>query len=295
MAHPHLSVIIPTYNRTPLLLAAVQSVLAQSYGADEIIVADDGSAQPPRSLIEGLDPRVRFLQLPHRGRPAVTRNRALAVASGELVAFLDDDDLWRPDKLARQVALLDKDPALGFVYSDVERLQPDGSRSAPLLAPQQKRSGPLLSSLIEDCYLHPSTVIVRRRLLDAAGGFDETLKSAEDYDLWLRLAARAPGGCVPLPLVAIRHSHASISQRREIATYRAVIRALERLAGKAPLTVAQRLRLRRVLSRRYVHLSILLGARRRRLAASPLRRALCLDPFQKRGWRYLLHLLAPSP
>ncbi len=285
---PHVSVIIPTHNRADFLLHAIGSVLAQGYTDYEIIVADDGSTDETAARVAALPAPIRLLRLPHSGRPSVVRNRALAAARGELVAFLDDDDLWCPDKLARQVALLDGDATLGLVYSDVRLLFEDGTRSAPVLKPQQKRGGFILADLLADCFIHPSSVLLRRDYVEQVGGFDETLASAEDYDLWVRLAPRAKVGVVAEPLVLVRRHPAEISVQREQISYQSVIHTLERVRREEALPLRQRLILRRALAQRYTHWGgLLLRGGERERGRALLWRGARLYPLQRRPWQLL--------
>lgn len=282
---PLVSVIIPTYNRAALLLQAIASVLEQDYPRYELLVADDGSTDDTLQRVAVFGGRLRYLRLEHSGRPSVARNRALEAARGDLVAFLDDDDLWQPGKLTRAVDLLARDPAPGWVYGDFCLLQMDGILSSPLLEPHQKRSGAILTPLIGDCFVHTSTVLARRALLKAVGGFDESFATAEDYDLWLRLAQAAPAGFVPEPLVWVRRHAGEISHHRELQTYHNTIAALERLRARFPLTPRQRLRLRRALARFYTHVG-LAHARRGEIADARrcFLRSLQLNPVQRRAW-----------
>ncbi|HUE97232.1 MAG TPA: glycosyltransferase family A protein, partial [Longimicrobiaceae bacterium] len=130
---PRVSVLIPTYDRRSWLAGAVESVLGQTFRDLEVIVCDDGSTDDPSDLLSGYGARVRHLRFEHTGSPGGTRNRGLEVARGELIAFLDDDDLWDPEKLALQVAVMDANPAAGLVYTDARLLLPDGSESDPVL------------------------------------------------------------------------------------------------------------------------------------------------------------------
>ena len=291
---PRVSVIIPTYNRAAYLVEAVESVMAQGYDDYEVIVADDGSTDDTAERVAAFGESVRYLRLAHSGRPSVARNRALEVARGELVAFLDDDDRWHPEKLQRQVALFGGEPAPGLVYSDLRFFSTDGV-SEPVLAPGQKRAGDIFAALLSDCFVHTSTVILRRSLLDVTGRFDETMASAEDFDLWLRLAYAAPVGFVDAPLTLVRRHPGEISHHREEISSRSVITTLERTRDNLPLSLGQRLGLRRVLARRYAHLGLLLRAAEESAGARRcFWQALRLNPFLVRAWRELAQVSPPS-
>ena len=118
-----ISVIIPTYNRGEKVLRAVDSALKQTYVNIEVLVVDDGSTdETPGILKNHLDKRVHYFRLPHSGHPSVPRNYALEKASGELVAFLDSDDEWLPEKLALQIAVINKFPEVGLVCSNAFKI-----------------------------------------------------------------------------------------------------------------------------------------------------------------------------
>lgn len=289
MSAPQVSVIIATYNRAPFLGEALASILAQTFADYEIIVADDGSTDDTAARVASFDAPIRYLRLEHSGRPSVARNRALAVVRGGFIAFLDDDDLWRPAKLARQVQALTGGDAPDFVYSDMQFLYADGALSPPVLTPRQKRSGHILTHLFGDCFIYPSTVLMRRAVLDTVGWFDESMSIGEDYDLWLRMAYAARAGFVAEPLVLVRRHASTISRRRELETYRNVITSLERAHAGFDLSLGQRVRLRRALARMHTHLGLLLM--RRQQAAEARRHfldSLRVNPFQCRAWLALV-------
>jgi glycosyltransferase involved in cell wall biosynthesis len=209
------SVIIPTYNRADLIAQAIDSVLAQRYPAHEIIVADDGSTDDTAAVVGAYGDRVRYLALPHRGLPAATRNAAIRSATGDLLAFLDSDDLFLPDKLALQVEALAQQRTAGLVYSNglyfhTTPNAPVGRVLDGLPAP----SGCVFGDLLAGNFLAPPVVLVRREVLAAVGLFDEAaeLFAVEDFDLWLRLAAHTPFVYVPGDVAAIRRHAGGISR-----------------------------------------------------------------------------------
>jgi glycosyltransferase involved in cell wall biosynthesis len=285
---PCVSVVIPTHNRVELLLAAVASVQGQSFRDVEILVCDDGSTDGTAARLKELGGAVRHLRLPHTGSPGAARNAGLAAARGELIAFLDDDDLWEPDKLERQVECFDRDPALGLVYTDARLLYPDGTLSAPVLQPFQHHPRSLFDLLLSGWQLLTPTVVVRRALIDRVGPFDPALITGEDYDLWLRVARRAPCACVPLPLVRIRRGIPPVPPRDAGLSYQNAIAVLER--QRAGLGLRRRLRARVTLSHLHRGLAGVLlqrgdwrGARRHAL------HALGYEPYRRSAWMVLLH------
>lgn len=295
--NPHVSVLISTYNRAGWLREAVDSVRAQSFTNYELIIADDGSSDNTPNVVAQMVTRIgaemdvalRYLRLAHSGRPSVARNRALAAASGGLVAFLDDDDVWPADKLERQVQQFESQPQTGMVYGDVRFMEGDGALSPPVLAAREKRSGMILGDLIGDCFIYPSTVMARRELVLAAGCFDESLSIVEDYDLWLRLAARAPLAFVPgFPTILRRHG-SNITQHRKEAVARNMVHVLDAVPGYASLSRGQRLLLRRRRARARTHLAQLYREQGRMAEARrETQAALLLNPLQWAAWRALL-------
>jgi len=285
---PRVSVVIPTYNRANLLLEAIDSVVRQSFQDFEVVVVDDGSTDDTADRLAGLDIPLQHVRLPHNERPGLLRNHGISAARGEFIAFLDDDDLWHPDKLAQLVALLDGDETLGFVYSDIYLLYPDRSTAGPMLSPQHKQAALLFDHLLENCFIFPSSLAVRRRLFDRLGRFDESLATGEDYDLWLRLAYHSKAGYLPMPLAYIRRHPVSQSNRHASSVYQNTILVLERTMHTLPLTLRQRLRARRTLSNLYIRTG--LAALKAGDAAAARRcfvQSLRLNPLQRQIWTHL--------
>jgi glycosyltransferase involved in cell wall biosynthesis len=181
---PHVSVIIPTYQRAHWVGEAIQSVLAQRYTDYEILVVNDGGTDHTREVLEQFGRQIVVMHQHHQGVSAA-RNAGIHAARGQYIAFLDDDDLWHPDKLEKQLALLENDPDVGLVYADMlvfdERGTMPGTYFERLPPPGQASGWHFLYN-----WIPTSTVVMRRACFDAVGLFDETLMACEDYDLWLR-------------------------------------------------------------------------------------------------------------
>ena len=192
------SIIIPTFNCADFLVEAIRSVLAQTYEHYEIIVVDDGSTDHTEAALEQFGNRVSYIgQAP--GGPSVARNRGILEARGELIAFLDADDLWRPTKLSRQVEFLNGHPESILVYTDFTRgPHPGCNNDSRLKAYKLRDPADPFHALLEENFIATPTVVVRREVLARSGLFDPMLKGSEDFDLWLRLAktesARRNGG-----------------------------------------------------------------------------------------------------
>lgn len=168
-----ISVIIPVYNGAEFLPDAVASVRAQAYAALEIIVVDDGSTDHTAQVVQTLGNGIRYLYQPNQG-PAAARNVGLAAAQGELIAFLDADDLWPVDKLAQQLPALAAAPETAIVWGCTQICAYQGDASEfPPLAPEWF---PLLGS-----------TLCRRAVFQQVGGFEPTLRYAEDVDWFIRL------------------------------------------------------------------------------------------------------------
>lgn len=288
-AHPPcVSVIIPTYNRAPLLQCALDSVLCQSYRDWEVLVCDDGSADETAASLGSAVFPVRYLRLDHTGSLGRTRNSGIQNSRGEFIAFLDDDDFWHPFKLERQVAALQADPAAGVAYTDAQLLLPDGSLSPPVLSSKEKRPGRLFSRLLQNCFFHPSTVMVRRDLLIAAGAFDESLYTGEDLDLWLRLASMTREVCVPEPLVTIRRHAFSHSTGSGLQAFENAIEVIERQRREGRLSFRERVGCRAAIARLHARASVAaLESHDAAAARFHSRRALEINPLQRRAWSVL--------
>lgn len=291
---PRVTVVIPTYNRAALLPEAIESVFAQTYRDLELIVADDGSTDDTRALLAGYQSRLRTLFLPHAGSPTPALNAAIAAARGEAIAFLDSDDVWFPDKLARQLALLDQKPHLGFVYGNLLFLDSDGTTSQPVVPPHQLRGGSILQDLVKGMFIHPSTLVVRRALLDRVGLLEEEAGPAEHYSLALRLARASEAGCVPEPVALIRRHAGQNNLLHGARHYEFAILVLERLAA-GPLPWPVRFEVRRSLARHHTHLARMsLSDGERARARQHLARAARAYPLHGPTWRWLFRALAAA-
>lgn len=180
MSAVRVSVVVPTWNREEMLARALRSARARIGEGDEIVVVDDGSTDGTAGMLARDFPEVRRLETDRRG-PGAARNAGIRSARGEYVAFLDSDDDWLPTGLTEQVEALAADPGLGLSHA---RARVEGGPARPEPPPR----GGELSSLIDRNFVVTSTVVVPRRVLDAAGPFDEDLSRSMDRDLWMRIA-----------------------------------------------------------------------------------------------------------
>ncbi len=186
---PVVSIIMPAYNVEPFVDAAVASVRAQTFRDFELLVVDDGSTDGTAAVVErhvGEDRRVRLLGQANAGISAA-RNLALRHARGALIAILDSDDTWTPAYLESQVRVLEQRPDVDIVSGNAwfQGGPQDGRTAAPTPDP---RADPDLSALLQDETSVFIMSVFRREVIDSVGGFDESFRSNEDYDLWIRAA-----------------------------------------------------------------------------------------------------------
>jgi len=207
-APPRVSVVIPVFNRLQFLREAVASVFAQTWQDWELLIADDGSGAQTREYLQSISarPRVRVIFLDHGGIPARTRNAALSQCRGEYVAFLDSDDTWEDRKLQVQLAMLADRPECQWSYSAFTNVDQYGRALANESQRVWKPSeGEVFERILRgEVAIRTPTVLASRALILAAGMFDESIRSAEDYDLWLRLALRSPVALCNESLVNVR-------------------------------------------------------------------------------------------
>lgn len=184
------SVIIPTWNRAHTIRAAVESVLTQSFPVYEVLVCDDGSTDGTEAIIRSFnDTRVQFVTGKRAGRPAIPRNRGIAKAQGDWLAFLDSDDSWTADKLEKQFAAIRKHNTRA-ACSNAARIVPEKGNMGDYLGITNEKLS--LHNILPVNYVICSSALVKTELARSAGGFPESeeLKAIEDYALWLRIAAR---------------------------------------------------------------------------------------------------------
>ncbi len=186
-ANPRVSVIIPTYNAAPFIARTLNSILEQDFTDLEVVVVDDGSTDNTAAIVDGYEDRVRLIRQKNAG-VAAARNRAIAEARGDLIAFLDHDDVWYPGKLRRQVELLDSRPEVGVVYGNAQFIDLEDKRLWTYLSPPRLHRGSVLVPLFLDCFIPLLTAVVRADLITRIGAFSPRWHIAEDYDLFLRAA-----------------------------------------------------------------------------------------------------------
>lgn len=196
----NVSVIIPTHNRAPYLERSIESVLAQTYKDFVLFVVDDGSTDNTPSVLARFenDSRVRVLKQENKGVSSA-RNLGIKNSISPFVAFLDSDDEWLPHKLETQIEAAQKHPHIRLIHSD--ELWIRNNLEVKIPKKFDKSNNEILNRSLIQCLISPSTVLIKRDLLDETGHFDEELTVCEDYDLWLRILLKEDVHHIPLPLI----------------------------------------------------------------------------------------------
>ncbi|MEK7727262.1 MAG: glycosyltransferase [candidate division KSB1 bacterium] len=223
---PLISVIIPTFNRAAMLAEAIDSVRAQSERDFELLVIDDGSTDETQRVCASYGAQLCYFKQDHRGVSAA-RNFGIAQARGAFITFLDSDDLWQKHKLRRQRAWLAAQPQIMLCYTNEIWIRRGVRVNQKKI--HQKAGGWIYPLCLPRCIISPSSVLMRRELFEHVGGFDETLPICEDYDLWLRVAARFEIGFLDEPLILKRGGHADQLSHSEYGVDRYRVLALQKM------------------------------------------------------------------
>lgn len=205
------SVIIPTYNSGQMVTQALESVLAQTFPASEIIVVDDGSTDDSSRSLQPFLGRIRYISQHNQGASAA-RNRGIQECQGDLIAFLDADDFWHPRKLELQMHVLSRRPEVGLLGTSTFEW-PTSTIPTIDRSPLESTVPMRWEQFVLKTLLYPSTVVTRRSVLQEAGGFDIGLRCSEDRDLWLRIAELSQVAKLDLPLTGYRFVPGSLSQQ----------------------------------------------------------------------------------
>ena len=240
---PTVSIIIPAYNTASLITEALDSVFGQTYKDFEAIVINDGSPDT-EALERVLQPYLEqmvYIKQNNRGA-AGARNTGIRQARGEYLAFLDSDEMWRPEFLASQMKLFDETPSLDMAYTDALFPTDSGRPAAETWMRSCPSKGPCtFESLVkEDCHIPVSSVVVRKQTIVEAGLFDETLGCIDDYDMWLRVAYH--GGKIAyqvVPLVYSRPERPGSLSQNTINTGKVLVKIFMKL-GQAPMAPSTR-------------------------------------------------------
>ena len=254
---PVVSVIIPTYNRLPLLQEAVASVLNQTFSDFELLIIDDGSTDGTRNHFDKSHPTMHYIYQEHSGVSAA-RNRGIAEAQGDFIAFLDSDDYWTTDKLAKHVGFMQSNSKI--LISQTEEKWIRFNKQVNPKIKHKKPSGDIFDRSLELCVVSPSSVMMRRGFFDTIGLFDEQMPACEDYDLWLRTAYRLDVPLISEELTVKRGGHEDQLSRQVWGLDRFRVYALQKLLME-PLASSQQQKTRQELQKKCAVL--LTGARKR--------------------------------
>ncbi len=232
METKHYSAIITTCDRETMLPRAIESVLAQTLAANEVIVIDDGTNEKTRALIKTRYPEIQYYRTSHQGI-SHARNEGIHRSSSHWLAFLDDDDIWQPEKLEQQFELIHQYPDIRLVHCNEQWI-----RNGQVLNQQKKHArhgGWIFQHCLPLCCISPSSVIIHRTVFDELGLFDERLPVCEDYDMWLRVTARYPVHLATDVLVVKYGGHAGQLSRHFYGMDRFRIMALHKCLQQSEL------------------------------------------------------------
>jgi glycosyltransferase involved in cell wall biosynthesis len=287
------SIVMATYNYGRFLGDALDSVFAQSLPDFELIVVDDGSTDDTPTVAGRFlaDPRFRYVRAAHLGH-AVAKNTAIRLARAPLIAFLDADDIWLPNKLQMQVTKFAADPGVGLIYARRVLMNEAGN---DLPTPERTlRRGRILPDIFRDNFICFSSAMVRREALETAGLFDESLPLAVDYDIWLRVLTDWRADFIDEPLVRYRTGHANLSRRVEERLHIAIgimRRFLNERGGRRRLS---RSLVRRAWAETFCNLGLFQRRRSRIGAIGCFLRSLVHSPSYLRAWKGLFTLMLPE-
>ena len=232
------SAIIPTYNRSHTISRAIKSVLSQTYKIHEIIVVDNGSTDDTLELIKKDFPNIVCIEEKKLGVSAA-RNTGISIVDekSEWIAFLDSDDEWCPRKIESQVAAILEQNQYRFVHTD--EIWYRRGQFVNQMKKHKKSGGDIFHDCLQRCLVSPSSVMIRRDLLNEVGLFDEDLAVCEDYDLWLRITARETILHIDRPLTIKYGGHDDQLSRKFWGMDRFRIQSIEKLVASNALTANQ--------------------------------------------------------
>jgi glycosyltransferase involved in cell wall biosynthesis len=294
MTPPQVSVVIATYNYGQFVPFAIQSVLAQTFASFELIIVDDGSTDNTQQIMEQylVDTRVRYCRTENRGQPAA-KNLGISLSRGQLIAFLDGDDIWMPNKLTRQIPLFETHPKVGVVFCQRHTIDPAGRTIAT--PPRCAYRGDVLAEIFRDNFITFSSSVVRRAVFDEVGQFREDIPLAIDYELWLRVARKYHFDYVDAPLVSYRTGHANLSRSADKRLR--IVRRITKDFLKDPDTRTRFTRsfIRKAAAEHWCTVALLHAIECRPLkAVGAFARALTNEPTHWPGWRGISTVLLPS-
>lgn len=234
---PAVSVIIPTFNRSEKVVRAARSVLNQSFKDFELVVVDDGSTDDTEQRLREFESSIKYLRQSANRGVSAARNRGIEGSVAPWIAFLDSDDYWFEEKLSAQMEFVEQHPAT--VACQTEEIWIRRGRRVNPKRRHQKPSGDIFKASLELCLVSPSSVMIKRSVLDEIGPFDETLLAAEDYDLWLRISCRYPVHLIKKELIVKEGGHKDQLSKQFTGMDRFRIRAIVKLIKSGILSPEQ--------------------------------------------------------
>ena len=293
---PRVSVIIPVFNAARTIEQAIESVRAQTFTDFEIVAVDDGSTDGSIEILRRYGDAIKILQQKNRG-PSAARNLGGANSTGEYLGFLDADDWWKPELLARMVAALDRDPQCVMAYCDLQLVDSLGKQFQTSLMAVRANRPPTVKDMLDSLWpIMPSGVVIRRSAFEAVGGYPESLRAFEDVYLWLLLREQGPFVYVPEKLAVWRFAHfpaplkPSGGQEAAGRIFRQMVKARYgvdpvrhvRARARAPRSILG-----------YLGLDALAHGDRA-TARSAFMRAISLDPYRVRNYLRLARTVLPA-
>lgn len=250
-----ISVVIPVFNRKLAVTQAINSVLAQTYPVQELIIVDDGSTDNLQTALKWTtqDPRVRYIYQENQGVSAA-RNAGIHAAKCSWIALLDSDDEWLAGKIEKQMACIRQNPHLKIVHTDEIWIR--GGKRVNQCHHHEKFGGWIFQKCLPLCAMSPSSILIHRSVFHHVGLFDESLPACEDYDLWLRITCKYPVGYLAEPLIKKYGGHDDQLSRAHWGMDRFRIKSLVKALNRLPLSCVERQQARSVLKKK---LEILIG------------------------------------
>lgn len=291
---PQVSVIIPVYNGENYIREALESVFAQTFRDLEVIVVNDGSTDRTEEYLRSYSGRIVYLTNGHKG-PGPSRNLGIKAARGDLIAFLDADDLWLPKKIQRQVEVAERYPEFGVITTDAAVFDHSGILAASSKGGEPIASGHVIEKLLFRNWIGLSCAMVRRECLQKVGGFDEDpFVTGEDWVLWMRIAADYPVYFVDEVLVHYRlhpQSYSRANLEKQFLDLLINLQKIERIPYFAERPqLLREAKFRICWGRSWDNLR----GGQTELARDKLRRCIRLKPYNPRVWGSLVLAHTPS-
>lgn len=260
MKNSFISVVVPTYNRADLISETIESILNQTYKYFELIIVDDGSTDNTEEVIRKFkDSRIKYIKTDNWGGPARPRNIGIKKAKGEYIAFCDDDDIWLPEKLEKQIRVFQISNETAMLYTRFKTIEGDVISNKIFPENGKYKSGNIFKSIYLRNLIACSGVMVKRSVLDQVGLFntDPNLIAIEDADLWLRIALKHIIKCTDdLPLLIYRIQSQSISQGFIQRAKRSIIlrKRYKKYAGNYLFCMAVLLKVLRIIKQKLIRI-----------------------------------------